>query len=141
MEAERAEVNNRAMGNWEIRGVQPPMVNRLQLSPLVIRRLETDHLAECSVILGRHSSASADPHPQIHLPQTDIECPVGGKRNLRGMKRHCCLCSGLKGHRISAQGNYSVHHLGKVTVLAATTVIKRGIVLLRSRRCGQTCLL
>ncbi len=32
MKVERTEVNDRVMGNWEIRGVQPlPMVNGLQL--------------------------------------------------------------------------------------------------------------
>jgi len=69
------------------------------------------------------------PHSRIHLPQADLLCPVGAKRKFSGLKGHDMIVlwpekpthvggsarkaqkagarwySGLKGHRMSAQGN------------------------------------
>jgi hypothetical protein len=44
------------------------------------------------------------PHSRIHLPQADVLCPVGAKRNFRGLNGLQRLYSGLKGRSMSAQG-------------------------------------
>jgi len=44
------------------------------------------------------------PHSRLHLPQADLLCPVGAKRNFPGLNGLQRLYSGLKGRSMSAQG-------------------------------------